>query len=89
MLLAVSAGNPISHAAIDPVIVQQSIDRGVIYLKKNQGISGGWKEYSGQSCGLSSLCTLALLNSGVSSEDEVIQKAIKYLRDFEPEEPTL
>jgi len=86
MLLAVFAGNPISHAAIDPVIVQQSIDRGVIYLKKNQGISGGWKEYSGQSCGLSSLCTLALLNSGVSSEDEVIQKAIKYLRDFEPEE---
>ena len=72
--------------AVDPLVVQQAIDRGVIYLKKSQNARGGWDEYSGQSCGLSSLCTLALLNSGVSPEDRVIQNALQYLRGFEPEE---
>ncbi|MGB1925444.1 MAG: hypothetical protein ACPHL6_02880, partial [Rubripirellula sp.] len=61
------------EAAVDPAVVQQAIDRGVIYLKKTQNTRGGWNEYSGQSCGLSSLCTLALLNSGVSADEKVIQ----------------
>ena len=72
--------------AVDPFAVQQAIDRGVLYLKKSQNDRGGWTEYSGQSCGLSSLCTLALLNSGVPSDDAVIQNAMQYLRGFEPEE---
>lgn len=75
-----------SDAAVDARMVQQAIDRGVTYLKKSQTERGGWTEYSGQSCGLSSLCTMALLNSGVSPEDPVIQKALQYLRGFEPEE---
>ena len=74
------------EAAVDPAVVQQAIDRGVIYLKKTQNTRGGWNEYSGQSCGLSSLCTLALLNSGVSADEKVIQNALEYLRGFEPEE---
>ena len=74
------------QAAVDSVAVQQAIDRGVIYLKKSQNARGGWAEYSGQSCGLSSLCTLALLNSGVPAEDPVIQEALDYLREFQPEE---
>ena len=61
-----------SDAAVDARMVQQAIDRGVTYLKKSQTERGGWTEYSGQSCGLSSLCTMALLNSGVSPEDPVL-----------------
>ncbi len=75
-----------AYGAVDPTLVQQAIDRGVLYLKKSQNDRGGWAEYSGQSCGLSSLCTLALLNSGVPADDLVIQKAMQYLRGFEPEE---
>ncbi len=72
--------------AIDAFAVQQSIDRGVAYLKKSQNERGGWNEYSGQSCGLSSLCTLALLNSGVVKDDAVMVSALDYLRGFQPEE---
>ena len=56
-------------AAVDAASVQRAIDRGVAYLRKTQNERGGWQEYSGQSCGLSALCTLALLNSGVEKDD--------------------
>ncbi len=74
------------HAQIDAAAVQRSIDRGIAYLRKTQTARGGWEEYGGQSCGLSSLCTLALLNAGVSREDPSIVQAMRYLRGFEPKE---
>ncbi len=36
-----------AKAAIDAGTVQQTIDRGVAYLKSTQGNQGGWKEYLG------------------------------------------
>ncbi len=71
---------------VDAAAVQRAIDRGVAYLKKSQAASGGWQEYGYQSCGLSSLCVLALLTSGVSGDDPQIVNAMKYLRTFEPDE---
>ncbi|WP_146599518.1 DUF4159 domain-containing protein [Novipirellula aureliae] len=71
---------------VDPASVQRAIDRGVAYLRKSQTDRGGWNEYGGQSCGLSALCTLSLLNAGVSRDDPAISKAMKYLRSFEPNE---
>jgi len=71
---------------VDPASVQRAIDRGVAYLRKSQTDRGGWNEYGGQSCGLSALCVLSLLNSGVSRDDPAISKAMKYLRSFEPNE---
>nr|WP_315857284.1 DUF4159 domain-containing protein [Rhodopirellula sp. JC737] len=69
---------------IDAPTVQRAIDRGVEYLRKTQTKRGGWEEFTGQSCGLSSLCTLAWLNAGVSRNDADMIRALEYLRRFEP-----
>ena len=73
-------------ADVDAAKVQRSIDRGITYLRKTQGERGGWREYPGQSCGLSALCTLALLNSGVPRDDPALIRSMRYLRSCEPSE---
>lgn len=75
-----------AHAEIDAASVQRAIDRGVAYLRKTQNERGGWEEFGGQSCGLSALCTLALLNCGIPKEDTDVAAAMRYLRSFEPNE---
>jgi hypothetical protein len=87
IVLAVVFSKPKSAcAAIDAAQVQQSIDRGVAYLRSTQSERGGWKEYMGQTGGLTSLCTLALLTAGVAPDDPAIQKSLAYLRKLEPNE---
>lgn len=73
-------------AEIDASTVQQSIDRGVQYIRGVQNQRGGWDEYGSQSCGLSALCTLAMINAGVSRDDPALVSALQYLRKFEPNE---
>ena len=75
-----------ASADIDTKAVQRSITRGIAYLRKSQNARGGWEEYGGQSCGLSALCTLAMLKAAVSREDPDIVRAMRYLRTFEPNE---
>ncbi len=75
-----------ARAEIDAASVQRAIDRGVAYLRKTQNQRGGWQEFGGQSCGLSSLCTLALLNCGVDKDDPAMVTAMAYLRSFQPKE---
>lgn len=75
-----------SAEGVDAVAVQRSIDRGIAYLRKTQGEKGNWDEYGGQSCGASALCTLALLNAGVSRDDPAILKAMTYLRSMNARE---
>ncbi|TWU40972.1 DUF4159 domain-containing protein [Novipirellula artificiosorum] len=75
-----------AYAEVDPASVQRAIDRGVAYLRGTQNARGGWNEYGSYSCGLSALCTLSLLNAGVSREDPAIASAMKYLRSFEPDD---
>lgn len=71
---------------MDPAAVQRSIDRGVAFLKKTQQERGGWSEFRSQSCGLSALCTLALLNAGVDRDDPSVARALRYLRGIRPQE---
>ncbi|MCO8123726.1 DUF4159 domain-containing protein [Stieleria sp. TO1_6] len=75
-----------ARADVDAAAVNRAIDRGITYLRKSQTDRGGWDEYSGHSCGLSSLCTLALLNAGVSRDDPAINNAMKYLRATVPDD---
>ncbi|MCC9602202.1 DUF4159 domain-containing protein [Stieleria sp. JC731] len=75
-----------THAAIDAASVGRAIDRGVAYLRGIQTEGGGWEEYPGYSCGLSALCTLSLLNAGVSREDPAMLNAMKYLRANETDQ---
>jgi len=71
---------------IDAAAVQQSIDRGITFLRSTQNARGGWKEHLGQNGGLSALCTLALLTAGVPAEDPAILSALAYLRGLESRE---
>ncbi len=75
-----------ARAEVDAAAVQHAIDRGIAYLRKTQTKRGGWNEYGSQSCGLTALCTLALLNSGVEKDDPAIVSAMRYLRTFKPKE---
>ncbi len=76
--------SPNATAQVDSASVQRAIDRGVTYLRKSQSPRGGWEEYTNQSCGASSMCTLALLNAGVSRDDPDVVRAMRYLRGIEP-----
>lgn len=71
---------PLPMGPIDASQVISSIDRGVAYLKREQNPRGGWPDQLAFPGGVSALCTLALLNSGVEPSDPVIQKALDYLR---------
>ncbi|MHB0957991.1 MAG: DUF4159 domain-containing protein [Pirellulaceae bacterium] len=69
--------------------VRQAIERGVEYLKTEQDKSrGGWTEHAGQPGGLTALCTLALLNSGLGPDDPAVAKALDYLRSFDKPDMT-
>ncbi len=85
-LLLVVAPTPSARADDAPITseeVRTSIARGVEYIKSKQNkVKGNWAEHAGQPGGVTALCTLALLNSGVDPEDESIQKALGYLRSL-------
>ncbi|HEV8003800.1 MAG TPA: DUF4159 domain-containing protein, partial [Planctomycetaceae bacterium] len=67
-------------------MVKNAISRGVSFMGTRQNDDGsfgaGGPVRGAFSVGPSALCTLALLNSGVSPTDPVIQKALYYLRGF-------
>jgi hypothetical protein len=65
--------------------VRKAIDRGAAYLLAQQSGDGSWPDMVGQSGGVSALCTLALLNSGVEPDNEQMQRALNYLRKIKPE----
>jgi hypothetical protein len=77
---------PLGTGAVDAAAVERSIGRGIQYLRGRQLPEGGFPEYAGQSCGLSSLIGLALLSSGVSPEDPAMAKLMAYIRTFEPKQ---
>ncbi len=75
------------RAQITAEEVRQSISRGVEFLKRTQDRQRCWEEerYSIYPGGVTALCTLALLNSGVPVDDPTIVRALKFLR--EPKNP--
>lgn len=73
------------QAEITAEQVQQSISRGVNYLKQQQRNDGSWPEWLGYSGGVTALCTLALINAGESPESSTVQKALSWLRKLPPE----
>jgi hypothetical protein len=65
--------------------VRNSIDLGVKYLKSRQTANGSWTDYGPFHGGITSLCTLALLSSGVDPSDDSVQRALHYLRSVRPD----
>ena len=88
LLLLTSVGQPQrAHAEVTAEQVENAIARGIAYLRSAQSERGGWQpEYPNQTGGLSSLCTLAMLSSGVEVGDPSIQQALAYLRPLEPQQ---
>ncbi|TWT38899.1 DUF4159 domain-containing protein [Blastopirellula retiformator] len=65
--------------AVTPQLVNESISRGINFLRKQQQPDGGWAEYPGQPGGVTSLVMLAMIESGVDPDDPAIVKALGYL----------
>jgi len=80
-LLLAQPGGPVTAEQ-----VRNAIDGGVKYLLSEQNPnSGRWNDIGRYPGGVSGLCTLALLNSGVPTTDPHIQKALRHLRKIEPD----
>ena len=69
--------------ALTAAQVRTAIDGGIKYLLTEQNPNGSWLSYPNQLGGVTALCTLALLNSGVDPSHPTIQKALKFLRKIE------
>lgn len=70
---------------VDAAAIRKAIERGCKYLLSQQNASGSWggagahEQYPG---GLTALCVLALINSGVPADDPQVQKALKVLSEY-------
>jgi len=65
--------------------VRSSIRGGVKYLLKEQNkLRGTWDDIGQYPGGVTALCTLALLNSGVEPSNPQIQKSLAFLRTIKP-----
>ncbi len=70
--------------------VRKAIDKGVGYLKATQDKKKGhWeglvlKTLADMDGGMTALATLALLNCGLTKDDQTVKEALKYLENLEP-----
>ena len=83
VLLGVLTGGIVSdlRAEVTAEQVRQAMDRGVAHLKSKQKADGSWPDHStAQVGGVTGLCTLALLNSGVGPDEEHVRRALAWLR---------
>lgn len=66
--------------------VRNSLQAGVDFLIKERQADGSWHDgdYSSYPTGVTSLCTLALLNAGMTTEDPEVAEALNYLRRQTP-----
>ncbi|MEK6249119.1 MAG: DUF4159 domain-containing protein [Planctomycetales bacterium] len=73
---------PLAHGEdeISAEKVRKSIDRGVRFLKQQQGDDGNWQQCRPFVGGVTALCLLALLEAGVPDDDRVIREGLTYLR---------
>jgi len=88
VLLAVGFGPSVAslRAEITAEQVRQAIDKGTGYLKRMQRDNGSWPDFLTQyTGGVTALCTLALLNSGVEPDDPHVRRALEYLRALKPD----
>jgi hypothetical protein len=79
LVMSVSVMQP-ARGEVTAAQVDEAIRTGTAYLLKRQDrATGNWTEYKGEPGGLTALCTLALLNSGMPKDDPQIKAALDYL----------
>ncbi|QGJ69825.1 Squalene/oxidosqualene cyclase [Planctomycetales bacterium 10988] len=72
------------NAEISALEARRAIALGIRYLKDAQLSNGSWPNGFGFDGGVTAICTLSLLNAGVSQQDPAIKRAMGYLRKFPP-----
>lgn len=88
LLSLLCGGLPASAMAADlsELDVKQAIDRGKKFLIREQKQDGSWQAEGEVRVGISCLCLLALLNSGMSPQDPPVRRGLQYLRKLSPAE---
>ncbi|MFH1304594.1 MAG: DUF4159 domain-containing protein [Planctomycetota bacterium] len=67
--------------------VADSIERGRDFLVKQQNGDGSWPAPGGSyTVGVTCLALMAIINCGMTAEDEPVQRSLKYLRSLRPDE---
>ena len=62
----------------------QAIENGIQYLKQQYQVNNNrWPEYAAVPGGISGLCTLALLQSGVPTSDPTLKQSLEQLRSLD------
>ncbi|MEE2780912.1 MAG: DUF4159 domain-containing protein [Planctomycetota bacterium] len=79
-LLLVSTDPCVAQGDLRSEEVRSSIKRAIDYLKSQQSTKGTWTPHPNFTGGVTALCTLALLESGVPAGDPTIQNALRALR---------
>lgn len=74
-----------ARAEITAEQVNEAIQRGVDYLKREQLEDGHWTDPVGYPGGITAICTLALLNCGVTAKEDTVRNAVNYLRKVKPQ----
>jgi hypothetical protein len=79
---------PRSLAEVTREEVERAIRDGLSFLRKQQRADGSWPDYDSNEShtGSTSLVTLALLTAGESPESDTVARALRYLRQFGPNE---
>ncbi len=83
-ILLVGTFVPRVRGDITAAQVEESIRLAVQFLKSQQLANGRWDPYGEEVGGVTSLCTLAMLKSGLTEEDPAVRKALNALRAIEP-----
>lgn len=83
MLLTVAPLTTVVRAEVTAAAVLEAIQGGQNYLLSQQHPTrGNWPEHQGQPGGMTALCVLALVNSGMDPTSEPVQRAVEYLLDL-------
>ncbi len=80
-IVLVAPMGSLARGAINASDVTAAIDRGRDYLLREQSPRGTWDDLAVSPGGVTSLVTLALLNSGIESSHPAIQRALGFLRE--------
>lgn len=81
--LVLLVARPVTAADLSDEQVRNAIRRGMTFLKSQQRADGSWTDHQIYTGGVTSLVTLALLNSGEQVDSPVIQKALDHLRSLD------
>jgi len=65
-------------------MVDKSIKVAVNFLRREQNDNGSWPGYSHYESAQTSLCVLALLNSGLTPDDPSVSRGLKYISGVTP-----